>query len=154
DSLAERRCVLVLDNCEHLIDPIAALVDTLLARCPQLRVLATSREPLGLVGESLSIVPPLGMPAGDVPAAEAMAYPAVKLFAARAAAALPGFSVDDRTVGPVLEVCRRLDGMPLAIELAAARLRTLPVEHLASRLDDRFRLLTGGSRVALPRHRT
>jgi predicted ATPase/DNA-binding SARP family transcriptional activator len=154
DALAERRCVLVLDNCEHLIGPIAELVDLLLARCPQLRALATSREPLGLVGESLSIVPPLGMPATEVAAAEALAYPAVKLFADRAGAAQPGFSVDDRTIAPVLEICRRLDGMPLAIELAAARLRTLPVENVAARLNDRFRLLTGGSRVALPRHRT
>jgi predicted ATPase/DNA-binding SARP family transcriptional activator len=154
DALADQRCVLVLDNCEHLVGPIAELVDALLARCPLLRILSTSREPLGLVGESLSIVPPLGLPAAGVAAAEALAYPAVKLFADRAAAVQPGFTVDDASVAPVVEICRRLDGMPLAIELAAARLRTLPVEHLAARLDDRFRLLTGGSRVALPRHRT
>ncbi|MEN3358815.1 MAG: hypothetical protein V7637_2797 [Mycobacteriales bacterium] len=154
DALAEQRCVLVLDNCEHLVGPVAELVDALLARCPLLRILSTSREPLGLVGESLLIVPPLGTPAAGVAAAEALAYPAVKLFADRAAAVQPGFTVDDATVAPVVEICWRLDGMPLAIELAAARLRALPVEHLAARLDDRFRLLTGGSRVALPRHRT
>lgn len=154
DALADRRCVLVLDNCEHLVGPVAELTDMLLARCPQLRIVSTSREPLGLVGETLSIVPPLGLPAAGVAAAEALAYPAVKLFADRAAAVQPGFAVDDATVTAVVEICRRLDGLPLAIELAAARLRTLPVEHVAARLDDRFRLLTGGSRVAIGRHRT
>jgi len=154
DALADRRCVLVLDNCEHLVGPVAELADTLLARCPLLRIVSTSREPLGLVGESLAIVPPLALPANGVAAAEALAYPAVKLFADRAAAASPGFAVDDTTAPAVVEICRRLDGLPLAIELAAARLRTLPVEHVAARLDDRFRLLTGGSRVAIGRHRT
>jgi predicted ATPase len=125
-----------------------------LARCPQLRILTTSREPLGIFGESVLAVAPLGQPALDCPPAEAMEYPAVRLFADRAAAVRPDFQVDPGTVATVIEIVRRLDGLPLAIELAAARLRTMPLADIASRLSDRFRLLTGGSRTALPRHRT
>lgn len=154
DVLAERDAVLVLDNCEHLIAAAAVLADELLAHCPALRIVATSREPLGIAGEHLVQVPPLGMPPVGATPAEALAHPAVRLFADRAAAASPGFAVDEASVGPVVEVCRRLDGLPLALELAAARLRSMPVAQIAARLDDRFRLLTGGSRAALPRQRT
>jgi predicted ATPase/DNA-binding SARP family transcriptional activator/tetratricopeptide (TPR) repeat protein len=154
EALADKRTVIVLDNCEHLVEGSAALVDHLLSHCPQLRVLTTSREPLGIMGEALLVVPPLGQPPADAPAAQALEYPAVRLFADRAAAVSPDFVVDDRTVATVIEIVRRLDGLPLAIELAAARLRTLPLAEIGARLSDRFRLLTGGSRTALPRHRT
>jgi predicted ATPase/DNA-binding SARP family transcriptional activator len=154
DVLAGREAVLVLDNCEHLVAAAAILADELLGHCPALRIIATSREPLGIAGEHLAQVPPLGLPDAGATAAEALTHPAVRLFADRAAAAAPGFAIDDETVGPVVEICRRLDGLPLAIELAAARLRSLPVTQIADRLDDRFRLLTGGSRAALPRQRT
>ena len=154
DVLAGRETLLVLDNCEHLISAAAELVDRLLARRPGLRVVATSREALAIDGETIVAVPPLALPAPGVSAEVALAHPAVRLFADRAAAAQPGFAVTDDTVAAVVEICRRLDGLPLALELAAARLRTLPPAELAARLDDRFRLLTGGSRTALPRHRT
>ncbi|NES15063.1 MULTISPECIES: BTAD domain-containing putative transcriptional regulator [Micromonospora] len=146
--------LLVLDNCEHLVDAAARLVDELLGRCPELRIVATSREPLGIAGEALCPVPPLALPAPAATVAEAVESPAVQLFVNRAVAVRPGFAVTDANVAAVCEVCRRLDGLPLAVELAAARTRTLPVEELAARLSDRFRLLTGGSRTAMPRHRT
>ena len=142
DGLADASALLVLDNCEHLIDACAHLADTLLARSPRLRIVATSREPLGITGESLFVVPPLD---------EA---PAVRLFADRAAAVSPDFTLDGETRLLVSDIVGRLDGLPLAIELAAARLRTLPLAEISGRLHDRFRLLTGGSRTALPRHRT
>ena len=142
EGLADARALLVLDNCEHLIDACAHLADALLAHSPRLRIVATSREPLGITGESLFVVPPLEVD------------PAVRLFADRAAAVSPGFTLDDGTRPLVTDIVRRLDGLPLAIELAAARLRTLPLAEISQRLTDRFRLLTGGSRTALPRHRT
>ncbi|MDO8185531.1 BTAD domain-containing putative transcriptional regulator [Conexibacter sp. JD483] len=154
DVLAERETVLVLDNCEHLVAAVAVLADQLLAHCPRLRIVATSREPLGIAGERLEMVPPLGLPPADADAQTALEHPAVRLFADRAADAAPGFAVDAATVASVVEICRRLDGLPLAIELAAARLRSLPAPQIAARLDDRFRLLTGGSRAALPRQQT
>jgi predicted ATPase/DNA-binding SARP family transcriptional activator len=154
DGLGDKRAVVVLDNCEHLIDATAELTDQLLAQCRALRVVTTSREPLGIFGESLIVVPPLGQPAPDAAPAEALEYPAVRLFADRAAAVRPDFGIDDSNVRAVIEIVRRLDGLPLAIELAAARLRSLPIDEIAARLSDRFRLLTGGSRTALPRHRT
>ncbi|HEY0871709.1 MAG TPA: BTAD domain-containing putative transcriptional regulator [Acidothermaceae bacterium] len=154
DALADRECVLLLDNCEHVIDAAARLADDLLAQCASLRIVTTSREPLGIVGETLVTVPPLPQPAVDAYPEDALAHPAVLLFADRAVAVQPDFVVDARTVAPVIEIVRRLDGLPLAIELAAARLRTLPVDEIAARLTDRFRLLTGGSRTAVPRHRT
>jgi predicted ATPase/DNA-binding SARP family transcriptional activator len=154
DALAGKHVVIVLDNCEHLVEASARLADQLLAQCPQLRILATSREPLGIFGETLLVVPPLGQPAADAAAVDALGFPAVRLFADRAAAVSPDFVVDDHSVHTVIEIVRRLDGLPLAIELAAARLRTLPLAEIATRLSDRFRLLTGGSRTALPRHRT
>jgi predicted ATPase/DNA-binding SARP family transcriptional activator len=154
DSLNGRPAVLVLDNCEHLIDAAAHLTDHLLAQCPDLRVLATSREPLGIFGETTVVVPPLGQPDVEATAAEAMGFPAVQLFADRAADVQPGFVVDDANVACVIQIVQRLDGLPLAIELAAARLRSLPIQEVERRLSDRFRLLTGGSRTAMPRHRT
>ncbi|WP_343244503.1 BTAD domain-containing putative transcriptional regulator [Streptomyces sp. SID11385] len=138
---AGRELLLVLDNCEHVIEAAARLADTLLTRCPGLTVLATSREPLGVPGEAVRPVDPL-------PAAEA-----VRLFGERGAAVRPGFTLAEDP-DAVAEICRRLDGLPLAIELAAARLRLLGPRQLAERLDDRFRLLTGGSRTVLPRQQT
>jgi predicted ATPase len=154
EALSATETLIVLDSCEHLIDAAARLVDDLLGRCPRLRVLATSREPLGVLGETLCPVGPLALPHPGVPPGEAMTYPVVRLFADRVAAVRPAFAVTDDNVAIVVELCRRLDGLPLAIELAAARLRTLPLEELAARLSDRFHLLTGGSRTALARHRT
>ncbi|WP_329072274.1 BTAD domain-containing putative transcriptional regulator [Amycolatopsis sp. NBC_01480] len=153
-ALRARNAVLVLDNCEHVIDAAAELADALLGECPRLRILATSREPLAVTGEALWPVEPLALPPQDCGVTEAMSCASVRLFADRASAVRPGFTVDATTVGAVVRVCRALDGMPLAVELAAARLRALTADQLAARLDDRFRLLTGGSRTALPRHRT
>jgi predicted ATPase/DNA-binding SARP family transcriptional activator len=153
-AVAGRRMLLVFDNCEHLIEPSARLAEQLLGLGSDLRILATSREPLGIVGESLFPVPPLALPPAGASAEEASTYPAVRLLLDRAAAVRPDFSLTAESAGAVVEVCRRLDGLPLAIELAAARLRSLSIREIADRLGDRFRLLTGGSRTALPRHRT
>ncbi|XVQ88153.1 AfsR/SARP family transcriptional regulator [Microbispora siamensis] len=153
-SLAGRELLLILDNCEHVIDAAAALAELVLRRCPGVRVLATSREPLGVPGETLAPIPPLGLPPEGVTPGEAGEYPAVRLLVDRARAVSPGFALDEHTTPHVVTICRRLDGTPLAIELAAARIRALGPERLAARLGDRFRLLTGGSRTALPRHRT
>ncbi|MEU8017419.1 BTAD domain-containing putative transcriptional regulator [Micromonospora parva] len=154
EALAERRLLLVLDNCEHVIADAARLVARLLAACPTLRVLATSREPLGLAGEALCPLSGLTVPPPGVSALDADEYAAVRLFAQRAADVAPDFTVTAANVDTVLRICRTLDGLPLAIELAAARLRALPVAEVAARLDDRFRLLSMGSRAASPRHRT
>ncbi|MFI5911476.1 BTAD domain-containing putative transcriptional regulator [Dactylosporangium sp. NPDC051541] len=161
ESLARPGVLLVLDNCEHVVDAAAGLSEELLGRCPKLRILATSREPLAIMGETLFPVgplplplPPPSTPAGDDHLRAALAAPAVQLLRDRAAAVRPGFAVTPANLAAVVEICRRLDGLPLAIELAAARLRSFTPEQLAARLGDRFRLLTGGSRTALPRHRT
>ena len=154
EAIGDRRMLLVADNCEHLVEAAAKLADHLLARCPGLSVLTTSREPLGIAGEVLHPVGPLAVPDGEVAPAEALAFPAVRLLADRGAAARPRFTVDEATVGPVLRICRALDGMPLAIELAAARLHALSPEQVAARLDDRFRLLADGRRTAAGRHQT
>jgi predicted ATPase/DNA-binding SARP family transcriptional activator len=154
ETLADKEVLLILDNCEHLVEASARLADHLLAQCAKLRILTTSREPLGIVGETLLVVPPLGQPTPGALAAEALEYPAVRLFVDRAASVAPDFMADDTTIATVIDIVRRLDGLPLAIELAAARLRTLPLTEIAIRLSDRFRLLTGGSRTAMPRHRT
>lgn len=151
-ALARRPVLLVLDNCEHVVTEAAALVGRLLAACPQLRVVATSREPLGLTGEALCTVGGLALPPADAPAEQVGRYAAIRLFVDRAASAAPGLVLDD--LATVRRICQVLDGLPLAIELAAARLRTLPVAELAARLDDRFALLSRGSRTAQPRHRT
>ncbi|MDG4799305.1 BTAD domain-containing putative transcriptional regulator [Micromonospora sp. WMMD980] len=154
DAIAADETLIVLDNCEHVVEAAARLAEELLGRCPGLIVLATSREPLGIVGEALEPVPPLRLPPADATPADASAYPSVQLLRDRAGAVRAGFAVTDDNVADVVEICRRLDGLPLAIELAAARLRTLSPRQVAAGLDDRFRLLTGGSRTALPRHRT
>jgi predicted ATPase len=126
----------------------------LLGECPRLRILATSREPLGITGETLWPVDPLALPPADADPTSALVFPAVRLLTDRARAVRPVFAVDETAAPAMAHVCRALDGMPLAIELAAARLRTMSLTQLATRLDDRFRLLTGGSRMALPRHQT
>jgi predicted ATPase/DNA-binding SARP family transcriptional activator len=154
EVLAARSLVLVLDNCEHVLDAVASLAGRVLADAPGSRILATSREPLGLTGETLSPVNSLPLPAPDADASEAAASPAVRLFADRAAAVRPGFSVDAVSAGPVVRICRALDGIPLAIELAAARVRALTPQQVAERLDDRFALLSVGTRGTLPRHQT
>ncbi|PSL05871.1 putative ATPase [Haloactinopolyspora alba] len=154
DSLSLHDTVIVLDNCEHVVDAAARLADTLLGRCAGLRILATSRERLGVAGESLFDVRPLEPPEQDASVREAAASPAVQLFAGRAAAVRPGFTVDEHTVEAVVDICRRLDGLPLALELAAARLRSLPLDDLRCRLGERFDLLNRGSRTAPARHRT
>jgi predicted ATPase/DNA-binding SARP family transcriptional activator len=153
-QLAGRQLLIVLDNCEHLLDACARLAHDLLGGCPGVRILATSREPLTTPGERVYPVAPLPVPPSAVGLGEAMDSPALRLFADRAAAAVFGFRLTAENLPAVAEICRRLDGLPLAIELACARLRTLPATELAARLDDRFRLLTGGSRAALPRHQT
>ncbi|MEU7900469.1 BTAD domain-containing putative transcriptional regulator [Nonomuraea sp. NPDC049152] len=146
--------LLVLDNCEHLVEAAADLAAQLLDRLPQLRILTTTREPLAITGEALCHLGPLELPPGEPEPAEAAEAAAVRLFVDRAASVRPGFTLDGETVGSVVEICWRLDGMPLALELAAARMRSMGVDQIARRLDDRFRLLTSGSRAALPRQRT
>ncbi|MEU4241786.1 BTAD domain-containing putative transcriptional regulator [Actinoplanes sp. NPDC026619] len=150
-ELGGRESLLLVDNCEHLIDAVAQLVSGLLTRCPGLRVLATSREPLAIDGEALVPLGPLALPEPDAPADRAAS---VRLFVERAAAVRPGFAADEATLPGIVRVVRGLDGLPLALELAAARLRTMSLDELADRLSDRFRLLTTGSRSAPPRHRT
>ncbi len=156
EFFAAGRTLLILDNCEHLLDACAVLADTLLRAAPELRILATSRQSLGIAGESIMPVMPLSVPESDDPptAKSLEQYDAVTLFADRAAAVSHGFVVDDGNRTAVAILCRQLEGIPLAIELAAVRMRALSVEEIAQRLDDRYRWLTGGSRVALPRQRT
>jgi predicted ATPase/class 3 adenylate cyclase len=162
EALRPRRLLLVLDNCEHLLEASAELVTTLLRGCPEVRVLATSREPLRAEGETTWTVPPLGLPGIDGrPVGDLAGSDAVRLFVARAAAARPGFALTEQTGPAVAEVCRRLDGIPLALELAAARVRALSVEQIAARLNGPFgtgdrglSLLGPGSRTAPDRHRT
>jgi predicted ATPase/DNA-binding SARP family transcriptional activator/tetratricopeptide (TPR) repeat protein len=153
-ALRPQPTLLLLDNCEHVVDAAAALADSLLSVCPDLRVLATSREPLSVSGETLCPVPPLAHDTAGLDLDVLATVPAVALFVDRAQAADPSFTLGSGNAAAVAEICRRLDGLPLALELAAARSRTLPVTQIADRLGDRFRLLTGGSRTALPRHRT
>ncbi|WP_127502669.1 BTAD domain-containing putative transcriptional regulator [Actinoplanes solisilvae] len=154
DTLEGRETLLVVDNCEHLIDAVAHLVAALLPRCTGLRVLATSREPLAVDGEGLVPLGPLTLPDPEDGVAQARRAASVRLFIERAAAVRPGFDVDEDTLGDVVRVVRALDGMPLALELAAARLRTLSLAELTAGLSDRFRMLTSGNRTAAPRHRT
>jgi predicted ATPase/class 3 adenylate cyclase len=155
DALGPQDILIVLDNCEHLIDGCAKTAETILQRCPKVHLIATSREPLGIGGETIYRVPSLSLPAaGDSDQAAALACDAVTLFAARAREQGVSLTLDDDTIPPVVSVCRRLDGMPLAIELAAARLRSMSLAELAGRLDQRFGLLTGGSRTALERQQT
>ncbi len=157
DALRPKTLLLVLDNCEHLLAACAGLAGALLRACPQVRILATSREGLGVPGETLSHVPSLAVPE-DLnhlpPSEDLVLYDAVRLFVDRAVAITPGFTVTSENARAVAQVCQRLDGIPLAIELAAARVKVLAAEQIAVRLDDRFRLLTGGSRIGLPRQQT
>jgi predicted ATPase/DNA-binding SARP family transcriptional activator len=153
-AIREREALLVLDNCEHVIESAAAFAHRVLGECRRLRILATSREPLGITGEALWPVVPLAVPEGDAGAGEIESSPAVQLLRDRAGAVRRDLVIDAPTLSTMVRVCRALDGMPLAIELAAARLRTMSIDQLANQLDDRFRLLTSGSRTALPRHRT
>ncbi|MEU4154313.1 BTAD domain-containing putative transcriptional regulator [Streptomyces sp. NPDC026659] len=153
-AIREREALLILDNCEHVIESAAVFAHRLLGECRRLRILATSREPLGITGEALWPVEPLALPSADAAPGEIASAPAVRLLRDRALAVRRDLAGDTGTLATMVRVCRALDGLPLAIELAAARLRTMSVDQLAGGLDDRFRLLTGGSRTALPRHKT
>jgi len=155
ELLRGRELLLVLDNCEHLVDACAALADLLLRGCPDLRILATSREALGIRGERAWLVPALSLPPEGASTPEALeSAEAVRLFVERARDVQSGFELNEANAGAIADICRRLDGIPLAIELAAARVRVLPPEQIQARLDDAFRLLTSGSRTAIARHRT
>ncbi|MEU5863346.1 BTAD domain-containing putative transcriptional regulator, partial [Nonomuraea sp. NPDC047529] len=153
-AIRDRAILLILDNCEHVVEAAAAFADRLLGECRGLRVLATSREPLGITGEVLWQVEPLTLPTEGAAPAETGASPAVRLLRDRADLVRKDIGSDAPTLAAMARICRALDGNPLAIELAAARLRTMSVDQLARRLDDRFRLLTSGSRTALARHKT
>jgi transcriptional regulator with XRE-family HTH domain len=156
DALRPWRTVIVLDNCEHLVETCALLAEELLRECPNVRLMATSREPLGCDGEAVFRVPSLALPPeGRLSSpAEIGAAAAVRLFVERAAEVAPGFGLTSRNAAAIAEVCRRLDGIPLALEFAARLVRALSVEEIAVRLDDRFRLLTGWRRTAMPRQQT
>ncbi|NUS91956.1 MAG: AfsR/SARP family transcriptional regulator [Nocardia sp.] len=153
-AIRDRETLLILDNCEHVIEAVATFAHRVLGECRRLRILATSREPLGITGEALWQVEPLASPAENADLAEIEASPAVQLLRDRAGAVRKDLATDAHSLTTMARVCRALDGIPLAIELAAARLRTMSLDQLADRLDDRFRLLTGGSRTAIPQHRT
>jgi predicted ATPase/DNA-binding SARP family transcriptional activator len=165
DTLSEylqaRRLLFVLDNCEHLIGACAELSEKLLHACPGLKILATSREALNIRGETTWLVPPLSLPdphdiasPGEALLSNPARYESLQLFAERAVSASPSFKLDSHNAATVAQICHRLDGIPLAIELAAARVRVLSADQIAERLDDSFLLLTGGSRTDLPRHQT
>ncbi len=155
DYLREKHLLLIVDNCEHLVDACAQLIEQLLQSCPDLKIIASSREALGISGETVYRVPSLSLPGTDEPTRAAIAEcESVQLFVERASAANPKFGLTDQNANAIAQICRRLDGIPLALELAAARLTVFSPEQVASRLDDRFRLLTGGSRTALPRQQT
>jgi predicted ATPase/DNA-binding XRE family transcriptional regulator len=156
DALRGRHILLVLDNCEHLVQAAAEVAQAVVEACPEVRILATSREPLGVAGEVTWRVPALSLPpsAGQAPIDELSRYEAVQLFVQRACQSRPDFELTPHNASGVAQVCRRLDGIPLAIELAAPRVNALSVDQIAQRLDDALSLLTGGSRTAQARHRT
>jgi predicted ATPase/class 3 adenylate cyclase len=155
DFLRDKDLLLVIDNCEHLIDTCAQLIEQLLQSCSKLKIVASSREALGIMGETVYRVPSLSVPTAADPSRSTLARSeSVQLFVERATAANPRFILNDQNAAAIGQICRRLDGIPLALELAAARLTVFSPEQVASRLDDRFRLLTGGSRTALPRQQT
>jgi len=156
DTLRPKAVLLVLDNCEHLLAACADLTASLLRACPQVRVLATSREGLGIPGETPRRVPSLSLPdaGGLPPSVDIVRHEAVRLFVDRTRVIVPDFAVTSQNASAVARVCQRLDGIPLAIELAAARMKVMAVEQIAARLNDRFRLLTGSSRTVLPRQQT
>jgi predicted ATPase/class 3 adenylate cyclase len=154
--LKRKRLLLILDNCEHVIGAAASLADGILAAAPGVRVLATSRQALGISGEAVHRMPSLAVPddVRDLRALEALRYGSIALFVDRARAVDARFALTDHTAPIVAEICRRLDGIPFAIELAAARVKVLSIPNLAQRLSDRFKILTGGSRTAMPRQKT
>ena len=154
EALRPRHMLLILDTCEHQVSDCATLVQLLLARCPWLRIIATSREPLRVRGETVWRVPPLELPPDGLADAELAAHEAVRLFATRAAGARPGFTLTEDNTASVARLCRTLDGIPLGIELSAARVRALSVEQIADRLRDRFQLLDSGDRTAPLRQQT
>jgi predicted ATPase len=155
DALAPQAMLIVLDNCEHLIGACAKAAEAIVRSCPRVHLVATSREPLGIGGEAIYRVPPLSLPGpGDTDVLDAESSDAVALFVDRARAQGTGLSVDEQTGPLIASICAHLDGLPLAIELAAARLRSLSLSSLAERLDQRFRLLTGGDRTAPARQQT
>jgi len=156
DHLRTRKVLLVLDNCEHLVEVCARFAEALLRSCPELRILVTSREALGITGEVVWPVPPLSLPdLRHLPAVESLPrYESARLFVERTAAVKPTFALTEENAPAVARVCYRLDGIPLALELAAARTKVLSVEQIADRLDDCFRLLSAGGRTAMPHHRT
>ncbi|MFC9763557.1 LuxR C-terminal-related transcriptional regulator [Rhodococcus jostii] len=156
DYLADKDVLLVLDNCEHLLEAVAALADTVLRTCPGVHILATSREPLRVRGEAVTRVPPMQTPNPDhVSSLRGLpSYESVALFLQRAVAAVPTFELTEENQVAVAQICARLDGLPLPIELAAARLRVMSVQQIHDRLTDRYRLLTGGSRAAPARQKT
>src|SRR5579863_5312503 len=154
EALRSRQMLLVLDTCEHQVSDCATLVQLLLARCPWLRIVATSREPLRVRGETVWRVQPLDLPPDDATGDELAGHEAIRLFAARAAGARPGFALTEQNLASVARLCRTLDGIPLGIELSAARVRALSVDQIADRLRDRFQLLDSGDRTAPPRQQT
>lgn len=155
-SVKNKRLLLIIDNCEHVLDAVAPIADAILKECPHVRLLATSRQPLGIDGECVHRLPSLSVPDASTTttADDALGHGATALFVERAKAADSRFALTDDTAPIVAEICRRLDGIPLAIELAAARVKVLSLPSLAKRLDERFKVLTGGNRTALPRQRT
>jgi predicted ATPase/class 3 adenylate cyclase len=152
DYLRGKELLLILDNCEHLVESSAQIADQLLHTCPKLKIIASSREALGITGETVYRVPSLSLP--DPSSTSLMDYESTRLFIERAAKAEPRFQLTDHNASSIVQICQRLDGIPLAIELAAARIKLFTPEQIAERLDDRFKLLTGGSRTALPRQQT
>ena len=155
ENLRHNQLLLILDNCEHLVGACAKLAESLLQSCPHLSILASSREALNIAGESVYRVPSLPLPDPQAPLpADLAQYGAFQLFVERATAARPDFALTPANAAAVAWICQRLDGMPLAIELAAAKVKVMGIDQIGARLDDRFRLLTGGSRTALPRHQT
>src|SRR6266849_357037 len=155
DYLRTKTMLLILDNCEHLIETCAQLADTMLRAAPGMKIVVSSRESLGIAGETAYRVPSLPLPDVQAPSLDALSHnDCVRLFVDRALAAYPRFRLKEKNALAIADICRRLDGIPLALELAAARVAVFSPEEIASRLDDRFRLLTGGSRTALERHQT
>ncbi len=156
DHLAQRSLLIVLNNVEHLLQACGVLAETLLRRCPGVRLLATSREPLRLQGEHVYPIPPLSLPAPGllIPPPTLARHEAIRLFADRAAASRPSFAISEQNAAAIVQICRRVDGIPLALELAAARVKALSIEQIASRLDNQFAVITGGGWSPLPRHQT
>jgi non-specific serine/threonine protein kinase len=154
DYLKDKTLILVLDNCEHLIEACASFADGLLNGCPNVKILATSREAFGIYEERIFQVSPLSLPPQDSPMIGVEIYPAIQLFLIRAASAQPGFQLTEDNSSILAKICWQLEGIPLAIELAAAKVRFISLDQIERRLEDRFRLLTGGPRTALPRHQT